>query len=142
MLAKVALGQADAGFVYSTDAKTVPDDVKVIKVPAWAQPKVLYAIGVVTTSSNKAAAQAFINEGAEQGAARRSSRGRLPAARQAKSERACGVLRRRCSSPLGAASRSRSSLLPVVAIFTHVPPGTLIDQLSNPVVHDALRRQR
>jgi molybdate transport system permease protein len=29
-------------------------------------------------------------------------------------------------------------VLPVVAIFTHVPPGDLIDQLSNPVVHDAL----
>jgi molybdate transport system permease protein len=29
-------------------------------------------------------------------------------------------------------------VLPVVAIFVHVPPGTLIDQLANPVVHDAL----
>jgi molybdate transport system permease protein len=29
-------------------------------------------------------------------------------------------------------------VVPVVAIFTHVPPGKLIDQLSNPVVHDAL----
>jgi molybdate transport system permease protein len=29
-------------------------------------------------------------------------------------------------------------VLPVVAIFVHVPPGTLIDQLSNPVVTDAL----
>ena len=29
-------------------------------------------------------------------------------------------------------------VLPVVAIFTHVPPGRLIDQLSSPVVHDAI----
>ena len=29
-------------------------------------------------------------------------------------------------------------VLPVVAIFTHVSIGTLIDQLSNPLVHDAL----
>jgi molybdate transport system permease protein len=29
-------------------------------------------------------------------------------------------------------------VLPVLAIFTHVAPGKLIDQLSNPVVHDAL----
>jgi molybdate transport system permease protein len=28
--------------------------------------------------------------------------------------------------------------LPVIAIFTHVPPGQLLDQLSNPVVRDAL----
>ena len=67
VLAKVALGEADAGFVYSTDAKTVPGQVKVIKVPAWAQPKVQYGICVVSTSANKADAQAFINTRAEQG---------------------------------------------------------------------------
>src|SRR5580765_3543385 len=62
VLAKVGLGEADAGFVYSTDAKTVSDKVKVIKVPAWAQPKVQYGICVVSKSSNKADAQAFINK--------------------------------------------------------------------------------
>jgi molybdate transport system substrate-binding protein len=61
VLSKVALGQADAGFVYSTDARTVPDDVKVIKLPSWAQPKVTYAMAIVSRSSNKAAAQAFID---------------------------------------------------------------------------------
>ncbi len=30
-------------------------------------------------------------------------------------------------------------VLPIVAIFTHVPPGRLLDQLSNPIVRDALR---
>jgi molybdate transport system substrate-binding protein len=60
VLAKVALGEADAGFVYSTDAKTVPGKVKVIKVPAWAQPKVRYAVCVVAASHNQAAAQAFV----------------------------------------------------------------------------------
>src|SRR6185503_10943888 len=34
---KVALGQADAGFVYVTDAKSVSDRVKVVRIPAWAQ---------------------------------------------------------------------------------------------------------
>ena len=62
VLAKVALGEADAGFVYSTDAKTVSDKVKVIKVPAWAQPKVQYGICIVSKSSNKADSQSFIKK--------------------------------------------------------------------------------
>lgn len=62
VLSKVALGEADAGFVYSTDAKTVPGKVIVIKIPAWAQPKVTYEMAVVSSSSNKAAARQYINE--------------------------------------------------------------------------------
>jgi molybdate transport system substrate-binding protein len=60
VLAKVALNEADAGFVYSTDARTVPRKVRVIKIPAWAQPKVQYGICVVSASSRKAAARAFV----------------------------------------------------------------------------------
>jgi molybdate transport system substrate-binding protein len=60
VLAKVALNEADAGFVYSTDARTVPRKVRALKIPAWAQPKVQYGICVVAASSHKAAARAFV----------------------------------------------------------------------------------
>jgi molybdate transport system substrate-binding protein len=62
VLSQVALGQADAGFVYATDARAVATDVKTMAIPAWAQPKVRYEIAVVARSSNRAAAQAFVNE--------------------------------------------------------------------------------
>ena len=58
---KVALGQADAGFVYVTDARPVSDQVTVVRIPAWAQPRVRYEIAVVARSTNKTAARAWIN---------------------------------------------------------------------------------
>jgi molybdate transport system substrate-binding protein len=57
---KVALGQADAGFVYVTDARAVADRVTVVRIPAWAQPRVRYEIAVVSGSSRKTATRAWI----------------------------------------------------------------------------------
>jgi molybdate transport system substrate-binding protein len=62
ILGKVALGEADAGFVYITDAKTVADKVTVIRLPAWAQPPVRYEIAVVKSTTRRASAVAFINK--------------------------------------------------------------------------------
>ncbi len=62
VLAKTALGEADAGFVYSTDARTVQGRVRVIKLPAWAQPKVQYGVCAVTASTHRAAAQAWVSK--------------------------------------------------------------------------------
>jgi molybdate transport system substrate-binding protein len=60
VVGKVALGQADAGFVYVTDVKPVAGDVASIRIPAWAQPRVRYEIAVVSSSSQKAAARAWV----------------------------------------------------------------------------------
>lgn len=60
VLAKVALGEADAGFVYATDARTVPGKVKVIRIPARGQPVVEYGIAVVRGTHHAKAAQAYI----------------------------------------------------------------------------------
>ena len=60
VVGKVALGQADAGFVYVTDVKPVAREVASIRIPAWAQPRVRYEIAVVGSSSQKAAARAWV----------------------------------------------------------------------------------
>jgi molybdate transport system substrate-binding protein len=60
VVGKVALGQADAGFVYVTDVRPVAGDVTAIRIPAWAQPRVRYEIAVLTSSPRKALARAWI----------------------------------------------------------------------------------
>jgi molybdate transport system substrate-binding protein len=60
IVTKVALGEADAGFVYVTDARAVAKRVKTIGLPRWAQPPIRYEIAVVRSSKRAAAARAFV----------------------------------------------------------------------------------
>jgi molybdate transport system substrate-binding protein len=54
------LGEADAGFVYVTDARVAGSRVHSLTLPVQAQPTVKYEIAVVKASANRAAAQAFV----------------------------------------------------------------------------------
>ncbi|MBE2320800.1 molybdate ABC transporter substrate-binding protein [Solirubrobacter sp. CPCC 204708] len=61
--AKVALGSADAGFAYNTDARATGDRVEVIRLPADVQPKIQYLLcAVQREGANTEAAQAFIDQ--------------------------------------------------------------------------------
>jgi molybdate transport system substrate-binding protein len=59
IVAKVALGEADAGIVYATDAKAVGTRIKVVPLPAWAQPPIRYEVAVVK-GGREPAARAFV----------------------------------------------------------------------------------
>ncbi len=59
-VAEVATGQADAGFVYITDAKAANGKVTVVTLPAAAKPGAKDYIAVVKAGQNQAAARAFV----------------------------------------------------------------------------------
>ncbi|MGI8862844.1 MAG: molybdate ABC transporter substrate-binding protein [Solirubrobacteraceae bacterium] len=59
-VAEVATGQADAGFVYITDAQAANGKVTVVRLPAKAKPAAKDFIAVVKSGKHQAAAKAFV----------------------------------------------------------------------------------
>jgi molybdate transport system substrate-binding protein len=62
VVAKVALGEADAGFVYRTDVKPVGNRVFRIAIPAAGQPTVQYELCIPTAAKHPKRAAAYVRE--------------------------------------------------------------------------------
>jgi molybdate transport system substrate-binding protein len=60
VLGKVVAGEADAGFVYVTDANAAAEDLRAVDLPEEAQATVLYPIAVVADTESRDAAEAFV----------------------------------------------------------------------------------
>jgi molybdate transport system substrate-binding protein len=60
IVGKVALGQADAGFVYLTDVPPVASRVRAIRIPGRAQPTVVYELAIAARPNDLESAQDFV----------------------------------------------------------------------------------
>jgi molybdate transport system substrate-binding protein len=60
VVAKVSLGEADAGIVYRSDVVKVAEHVRVVALPAIDQPAIVYPIAVVKSSVSPGVAADFI----------------------------------------------------------------------------------
>ena len=60
IVSKVALGEADAGFVYATDVRSVAGEVQAIELPAGAEAHAIYAAAVVTGAKHHREAERFL----------------------------------------------------------------------------------
>jgi molybdate transport system substrate-binding protein len=60
VVGKVALAQADAGFVYLTDVAPVATRVRTIAIPARAQPTVVYELAIASKPNDLEAAQDLV----------------------------------------------------------------------------------
>ena len=61
VLSKITLGEADAGFVYVTDALSQKGKLKEIQLPASAQATAIYPIGIIKGDRNAKVAQEWID---------------------------------------------------------------------------------
>jgi molybdate transport system substrate-binding protein len=60
IVGKLALGEADAGFVYRTDVRAASGRLRAVSIPAWAQPAVRYQVAVVRASRSRSAARRYV----------------------------------------------------------------------------------
>ena len=60
IVAKVALGEADAGFAYSTDVRPVAGKVRAIRIPGYLQPTVKYELAVARGTRHRREAERFV----------------------------------------------------------------------------------
>lgn len=61
VLAKITLGEADAGIVYTTDAQTAADSTATLAIPDALNSIATYPIAIVKASKNAATAQQFVD---------------------------------------------------------------------------------
>lgn len=61
VVSKIALGEADAGIVYATDAKATIDKLRTIEIPDQFNVIAAYPIAMIKGSSNPSLAQKFID---------------------------------------------------------------------------------
>ncbi len=131
IVGKVALGEADAGFVYATDVRPVAGKVRVIRFPPERAADRRLRGGDRIEAARPGGRSGVPHRAPGAGGAKRASRRgvRAPAV-----NRAFGVVL------WGAAVLTLAFLLvPIAAIFLRVPPGDLLDALGSPVARDALR---
>jgi molybdate transport system substrate-binding protein len=73
VVGKLTQGAVDAGFVYATDVEAAGGRLRAIELPQELRPQVAYAVAVITGSSHRSEARAFI-EGLLHGAGTRALR--------------------------------------------------------------------